>query len=70
MAPPRGKPRLKRVRPLPTVGRSSLKNLADPSVRGLLNRIQQLVSFDGHVKVCSYRVGGYMGLVCPINDNT
>ena len=29
----------------------SLKNLADPGVRRLLNRVQQLVAFDGHVKV-------------------
>src|SRR5258708_29854183 len=38
-------------RPLPTIGRSSLKNLADPGVRRLLNRVKQLVAFDGHIEV-------------------
>ncbi len=31
--------------------RSSLKNLADPGVRRLLNRVKQLVAFDGHIEV-------------------
>src|ERR1700722_18202516 len=38
-------------RRLPTVGRSSLKNLADPGLRRLLNRVKQLVAFDGHIEV-------------------
>src|SRR3984893_3394662 len=33
------------------VGRSSLKNLADPGVRRLLNRVKQLEAFDGHIKI-------------------
>src|ERR1700693_2313775 len=33
------------------VERSSLKNLADPGVRRLLNRVKQLVAFDGHIEV-------------------
>jgi hypothetical protein len=32
------------------VGRSSLKNLADPCVRRLLNRVKQPVAFDGHIE--------------------
>jgi len=28
-----------------------LKNLADPGVRRLLNRVKQLVAFDGHIEV-------------------
>src|ERR1700738_4513794 len=36
---------------LPIVGRSSLKNLADPRVRRLLNHVKKLVAFDGHIKV-------------------
>src|SRR5258706_13831830 len=31
--------------------RSSLKNLAGPGVRRLLNHVKQLVAFDGHIKV-------------------
>jgi hypothetical protein len=34
-----------------TVGRSSLKNLADPGIRSLLNRVKQLVAFDGQIEV-------------------
>jgi len=30
---------------------SALNNLADPGVRCLLNRVQQLVAFDGHIEV-------------------
>jgi hypothetical protein len=30
---------------------SSLKNLADPGVRCLLNHVKQLVALDGHIKV-------------------
>jgi hypothetical protein len=30
---------------------SSLKNLADPGVRRLLNHVEQLVAFDGYIKV-------------------
>src|SRR6267378_4065125 len=33
------------------IGRSPLKNLADPGVRRLLNHVKQLVAFDGHIKV-------------------
>jgi len=33
------------------VGRSSLKNLADSGVRRLLNRVTQLVAFDGRIKI-------------------
>jgi hypothetical protein len=32
------------------VERSSLKNVADPGVRRLLNRVKQVVAFDGHIK--------------------
>ena len=28
-----------------------LKNLTDPGVRRLLNRVKQLVAFDGHIEV-------------------
>ncbi len=41
-------------RPLSTVGRSSLKNLTDTGVRRHLNRVEQLVAFDGHIKVWSH----------------
>ena len=34
-----------------TVGRSSLKELADPGVRRLLNHVKQLVAFDSQIKV-------------------
>ncbi len=33
------------------VGRWQLPNLAEPGVRSLLNRVQQLVAFDGHIEV-------------------
>ena len=33
------------------VGGTSLNHLADPGVRSLLNRVQQLVAFDGHIEV-------------------
>src|SRR6266436_6190075 len=33
------------------VGRSSLKNLADPGVRRLLNHVKKLVAFDGQIEV-------------------
>ena len=34
--------------------RPSLKNLADPGIRGLLNRVEQLVAFDGHIEVWAH----------------
>src|SRR5258708_29811994 len=34
--------------------RSSLKNLAGPGVRRLLNHVKQLVAFDGHIKVWAH----------------
>lgn len=37
-------------RPLPTVGRSSPKNLTDPGVGFLLNHVLQPVAFDAHIK--------------------
>jgi hypothetical protein len=33
------------------VGQSSQNNLAAPGVRRLLNRVKQLVAFDGHIEV-------------------
>src|SRR6202162_5942676 len=36
------------------VERSSLNNLADPGVRRLLNRVKQLVAFDGHIEVWAH----------------
>src|ERR1700736_3752096 len=33
------------------MGGSSLKNLADPSVRRLLNHVKQLVAFNGYIEV-------------------
>jgi hypothetical protein len=34
--------------------RLSLKNMADPGVRGLLNCVEQLVAFDGHIEVWAH----------------
>src|SRR6202795_3080200 len=34
--------------------RSSLKNLADPGVRRLLNRVKQLVAFDGQIEIWAH----------------
>jgi hypothetical protein len=33
------------------VGGTSLNNLADPGVRCLLNRVKELVAFDGHIEI-------------------
>ena len=47
--------RLRRRTGHQALGRSSLKNLADPGVRCLLNHAKQLVAFDGHTEVWADR---------------